>query len=80
MLKSRDRETLYTYNTYQLDNFVQLFTNRDRIIPFSFLLKHLHQNRKPFKQWNYRENINIKTKINKFGFELIYKRKNLDYL
>ena len=43
MLKSRDRETLYTYNTYQLDNFVQLFTNRDRIIPFSFPLKHLHQ-------------------------------------
>ena len=33
---SRDRVILHTYNTYQLDNFFQLFTNRDRILPFSF--------------------------------------------
>ena len=33
VLKSRDCVILQTYNTYGLDNFVQLFTNRDRIIP-----------------------------------------------
>ena len=47
MLKSRDRETLQTYNTYGLDYFVYL--NRDPIIPFSSpppqkKKKHLRQN------------------------------------